>query len=304
MTRVGCAAWARSCGVSPAGTALASPGGVLLVEWPLPWPRDVRDVPELVPVVDAAAAVGARVLLVAGDGPPGDPGDLHTVCWYRSRSADPLVAAGFEPVERRCRRSDVVVTALGLLAGDVAAAELRPPIDVVVCTHGRRDVCCGRDGTALYHALREADRPSGVRLWRSSHQGGHRFAPTALLLPSGTAWAYLDVALVQAVLRRDAPAGAVIDHYRGYVGFGDPQLQALDGRALGEFGWGWLAAPRVGRRLGPTRLELVAADGTRCDGVVADVAPYDLPPCGAAATDSDSLTRHFALEVMAFRLAG
>lgn len=297
--RIGCSAWARSCGASPAGTAPAAPGGVLLVEWPLPWPRDIGDVAELAPVLAAAAPLGARVLLVAGDD---QPGDERTLCWYRSPSPDPLTAAVLTPVEARCSRSTVVATALALLGGESPGPAAIPRFDVVVCTHGRRDTCCGSAGTSLYRSLRAAALPGDVRLWRSSHQGGHRFAPTALVLPDGTSWAYLDVATVRSVLRRDVPAAAVVDHYRGCVTLADPQLQALDATALATAGWAWSAATRVGRRLGPNRLEL-ATSRARCEGIVVDGTGYHLPPCGTPSTATDVLrTAHHSSEVMAFRM--
>ena len=281
---------------------MAAPGGVLLVEWPLPWPRDIGDVAELAPVLAAADRLGARVLLVAGDD---QPGDERTLCWYRAPTADPLTAAVLTPSEARCRRASVVDTALALLAGEPRpGAPAR--VDVVVCTHGRRDTCCGSAGTSLYRALRAAALPGGVRLWRSSHQGGHRFAPTSLVLPDGTAWAHLDVATMRGILQRDVPAAAVVDHYRGCVTLADPRLQALDGAALATSGWAWSAATRVGRRLGPSRLELVATTDAgprlaRCEGIVVDGARYQLPPCGSPSAAPGPLTEHCSPEVMAFR---
>ncbi len=53
---------------------------------------------------------------------------------------------------------------------------------VLVCTNGRRDLCCAEAGRALVHEL----SPSMTGpVWESSHLGGHRFAPTVLILPAG-----------------------------------------------------------------------------------------------------------------------
>lgn len=59
--------------------------------------------------------------------------------------------------------------------------------DLMVCTHGSRDACCGKFGFPLYRQLvaEAAAAGRGVRVWRCSHLGGHRFAPTLLDLPSG-----------------------------------------------------------------------------------------------------------------------
>ncbi len=62
---------------------------------------------------------------------------------------------------------------------------------LLVCTHGRRDRCCALDGRALVRALAEAREPD---VWECSHLSGHRFAPTALILPTGYLYGRLDVA--------------------------------------------------------------------------------------------------------------
>lgn len=76
------------------------------------------------------------------------------------------------------------------------------PIDVLICTHGRRDVCCGKFGTALALRAEKVLRGTGVRIRRTSHLGGHRFAPTALVLPEGTLWAFADDDLLVRLIER------------------------------------------------------------------------------------------------------
>lgn len=56
--------------------------------------------------------------------------------------------------------------------------------DILVCTHGSRDVCWGKFGYAIYKLLRARHAaPNGLRVWRTSHIGGHRFASTLLDFP-------------------------------------------------------------------------------------------------------------------------
>jgi hypothetical protein len=50
---------------------------------------------------------------------------------------------------------------------------------VFVCTHSGRDACCAMWGRALVGGL----TGSVDNVWECSHIGGHRFAPTALLVP-------------------------------------------------------------------------------------------------------------------------
>lgn len=57
---------------------------------------------------------------------------------------------------------------------------------VLVCTHGSRDRCCGVLGGAIFAQLKNQLRPIlPDAVWQVSHLGGHRFAPTALCLPLG-----------------------------------------------------------------------------------------------------------------------
>ncbi|WP_420629879.1 sucrase ferredoxin [Candidatus Leptofilum sp.] len=59
---------------------------------------------------------------------------------------------------------------------------------ILVCTNGKRDVCCALHGVALLRALASANVPN---LWETTHLGGHRFAPTLLTLPDGVNYGLL-----------------------------------------------------------------------------------------------------------------
>lgn len=52
----------------------------------------------------------------------------------------------------------------------------------LVCTNGRRDVCCAERGRPIAEAL---SRRWPEATWETTHLGGHRFAGTLLALPSG-----------------------------------------------------------------------------------------------------------------------
>ena len=68
----------------------------------------------------------------------------------------------------------------------------RPDPDplLLVCANGRRDRCCGHAGGRLADALWRG--PHADRVLTCTHLGGHRFAPTALLLPVGALHGRLD----------------------------------------------------------------------------------------------------------------
>jgi Sucrase/ferredoxin-like len=66
-----------------------------------------------------------------------------------------------------------------------------------VCTNGSRDRCCAAKGRQIALALRdEIDGPGSAEeatIVEISHLGGHRFAPTLLVLPTGYTYGRLDV---------------------------------------------------------------------------------------------------------------
>jgi hypothetical protein len=73
---------------------------------------------------------------------------------------------------------------------------------VLVCTHGRRDVCCARLGVPVFRELeRDLARDNPGRVFQTTHLGGHRFAATMVLLPHGYTYGRLDVAAARRVVR-------------------------------------------------------------------------------------------------------
>lgn len=69
---------------------------------------------------------------------------------------------------------------------------------LLVCTHGRRDVCCALKGRPLAAAL--ADGPHGNLVWETSHTKGHRFAPAMLLMPWGYSYGRLNAEAARSLL--------------------------------------------------------------------------------------------------------
>ena len=82
-----------------------------------------------------------------------------------------------------------------VLASAPGAVRAEPIL--LLCTNGRRDVCCAVRGRPV--AL-EAFATHPGRVWEASHTGGHRFAPTGVLLPHGATLARLDAATSAALL--------------------------------------------------------------------------------------------------------
>ena len=115
--------------------------------------------------------------------------------------------------------------------------------DVLVCTHGSRDACCARLGFAVYTRLRRtigsASNGAGGRVWRVSHTGGHRFAPTLIDLPGGRYWGRLEAHNVDSLLDRTGPISLVEDHYRGWAAPASGFEQVAERAAFVEEGWRW-----------------------------------------------------------------
>jgi hypothetical protein len=85
----------------------------------------------------------------------------------------------------------------------------------LVCTNGKRDQCCairGRPVAAAVSTVTDWDT------WECSHLGGHRFAATVLLLPSGDMFGWLDLESAPEVLQRFDAGQIVLSYYRGRCG--------------------------------------------------------------------------------------
>ena len=180
-----------------------------------------------------------------------------------------------------------------------------PQREFFVCTHGHVDVCCARFGVPLYRQARAA-YPT-VRAWRTTHFGGHRFAPTAWELPEGYKWGFLDAAATDQVLRRSGHPADLAGKLRGWSGV-VTQVQPLDREGLRRYGWDWLDARRTGEVLeaddaaGRWRVRLrfelpgsPARSGT-LEGIVAVARELPDTGCGPKLGQYERTSREYALE--------
>ena len=214
-----CSSWARNQHLDPIGTA-GCYRGYLLFEWPLPWPRDLSDDPALAPVVALVRSAGMRL---QGLVPAAAGGPSHVIAYRWPVDG----GARFERTELAAPPGEVIAAALAILDAPPSAGETT---DVLVCTHGRRDRCCGSLGTTLAQELLADPRQlgEGVRVWRTSHTGGHRFAATAVVLPQGTSWAFCDKATLTRIVQGSGPMDDLLPRYRGCGGMASPAVQALE----------------------------------------------------------------------------
>ena len=186
MASAFCSRLARSHGVSPRGTATEATHW-LLIEDPSPWSTDAVEDAEWGPSVHEAIAgwtdtmPDLRVQLIRrGLQRWDDPGRIRCIA----------VRAGPRPVVREWSLGAYgdlpALRVPEALRGSGPALKAGPL--VLTCVNGRRDACCAKWGRPVAQAVADA-APEAA--WQTSHLGGHRFAPTALVLPDGTHYGWL-----------------------------------------------------------------------------------------------------------------
>jgi hypothetical protein len=291
-----CSAQTQERSIDPIGTATPYDAYVL-VEVALPWPAAITDHPALADVIAAAASSSAGKVQVLGVVPEHDDHDRHRVIAYRR---PPGLFRRFVRVEGIATTATLGATTTRLFQAELPpddgppGADADDPVtaDLLVCTHGRRDRCCGSYGMNLFTAVGASHVRAGVRTWRVSHTGGHRFAPTAIVLPEGHLWAWLDPDLVDRILHRRGPLDDLLEHYRGSSAVGGAPVQVAEREAFRREGWGWLDARRRGDIVEQdgdrveVRLEVVRSDGSTGGyrAIVDKVGTAPQPVCGEPLT--------------------
>ncbi len=286
-----CTVRRRATGADPAGSA-GCYDAFVVVESPLPWERDATG---CWPFVDlgwsGAATAGpdgrswrAVVVVPTGASPPGR---VAVTAWERpAGTVAPFTGRRFD-----VPAAEVPGLIDGLVGGGTgpgADAGWAAPPAVLVCTHGRRDVCCGSLGTQLAAGM--VAGPGGPEVHRCSHTGGHRFAPTALTFPDGLAWAHLDPPRADELLRRSTlPSPELVAACRGAAQLPPGPAQVADREGLAALGWAWADSERTVEVLGaaparpgdpPVEVRLGGPVGSGTVVVEVDeVLPA--PPCGA-----------------------
>jgi hypothetical protein len=215
-----CSTWCRELQEPLGGTAVVA-AGWLVLEQPGPWgakaPTQSHLDPQFGGAIDAEAKkADLRFGLIRTPGRHDDAvpqsrqvyvaGTLPGRTWLLGgQVTDPteLTALDLDAVARGDRAA-VVASLPGL-------TPVQEPI-VLVCTNGKRDECCALFGRPIVEALAEL---APGRVWESNHLGGHRFAPTATVLPAGTMHGQLDTESAKALLAAADRGETVVDSLRG-----------------------------------------------------------------------------------------
>ncbi|WP_433169506.1 sucrase ferredoxin [Kribbella sp. CA-247076] len=215
-----CSTFCRELREPLPGTAAVASGWVV-VEQPGPWgakaPTQSHLDPEFGGTFDAACKkADVRFGLIRSPGrhpdPDGRPHQVYVASTTPGRTW--LLGAGVADA-RELSRLDLDAVRRGDLAAVTASLPSLTVIDepvMLVCTNGKRDECCAVLGRPLVKAL-SAVAPGQV--WEANHLGGHRFAPTATLLPAGTMHGHLTAASAVAVLEAGRRGETVLTGLRG-----------------------------------------------------------------------------------------
>jgi hypothetical protein len=255
-----CAVFTRTSGEDTVGTAPPF-SRFLFVEVPLPWPKKVWKAKGVPPgVVKALKQSKARGLdlkarAIAPDHEYSQPGFTRVLHFRRPEGA--FTTFFRDEFLVPCKQAALLLNALlgspdtDLQPFERFRADNSGVRDLLVCTHGTEDACCGTFGFPLYHRLWQhyAARSDGqLRAWRVSHIGGHRFAPTVLDFPHGHCWAHLDSETLDVVVRRQGPVERLRCHYRGLSGW-DFFEQVAEREIFLREGWVWTIYLKAGQVL-------------------------------------------------------
>jgi hypothetical protein len=227
-----CADAARARGASLRASAGRS-ARFLLLEVPGPWGAKALGGGNLPPDVTSelrasVAACDANVLLIRRPGGRAE-GDGAGRAWALADTT-----AGVERVLWGAWREPAELLALDIAAAipDSASASGAQRV-ALVCTNGKRDQCCAVRGRPVAAALTAG---TDWDTWECTHLGGHRFAATMLLLPSGDMFGWLDAESALEVTRRFDAGELAAAHHRGRCGQPVPVQAALHvvAAALGD----------------------------------------------------------------------
>lgn len=239
--RTPCSDMTRAAGDDPigSGTAFAT---FLLLDYRGPWGRKAADdaVRDLLPPHAAAAVHAVEGLRAFATRPVADRHNGVTVPPRAGRVGhDALLTTLADLPDEQAVTKIAAGAPPGEATGDVL---------IGVCTNSRRDRCCAVRGRPVATALH---REFGSRITEVSHLGGHRFAATMLVLPTGYSYGFLDPAAAREVVRAAIDGLVYPQHLRGRADLAGP-AQVADAHWRTGIG----AAP-----VDAVRIDTVTADG-------------------------------------------
>ncbi|MDZ7956925.1 MAG: sucrase ferredoxin [Aulosira sp. DedQUE10] len=249
-----CSDYAKQIGEDVIGSA-TNYETYILVECPPPWTSEAFNskwVPNNLKVLVEdvkRAKLPIRFLLIAND--LSHKVEQTTLLIYQQRKG---LTQGYSKYEFNLANIEQVAALVKkFLWGNISdyERETRVTRDILVCTHGSHDKCCARYGNPFYFYAQDTVANLGaenLRIWKSSHFGGHRFAPTMIDLPEGRYYGVLDQDSFKSILTRTGDIQCLNKVYRGW-GILPVPLQILEKELILRHGWDWFNYQVVGKIL-------------------------------------------------------
>lgn len=193
-------------------------------------------------------------------------------------------------------RWDLPALLAELRAGAVPAGWQPLEQQLLVCTHARRDACCGELGRPVAAVLRDLDPQ---HTWEVSHLGGHRFASNVLVLPDGLVYGRLQPGDAGTLLAAHGAGRLLVDSLRGRTSLAQP-VQAAEIALRKAVRNDAAAGLRLlGADVAEGRARTTWLDGERRWRVVVESRPSAGPPrpasCGA--DDGPPPPQHVVVEL-------
>ncbi|MET9219979.1 sucrase ferredoxin [Streptomyces sp. NPDC003300] len=213
----------------PVAATAATARTWLLIEQPGPWGAKALGASRLDPATGRelerlADGTGTRVALIRR---PGRHADLHLPRRRRVYLAHTAPGASWVRTAEVADPAELTAldfTALGAGAHNGFGDAYDGAPLALVCTNGKRDRCCAVRGRPL---AAELTASGGSEVWEVTHLGGHRFAPTMLVLPYGYTYGRVDAHHAKDVLEAARSGRMVLDGCRGRSAWDRPG-QAAD----------------------------------------------------------------------------
>ncbi|MEL6929144.1 MAG: sucrase ferredoxin [Cyanobacteria bacterium J06600_6] len=264
-----CSEVSQMQGEDPIGTA-GTAEEWLMIEVPRPWKKDIwQEKPGYRPIIGILMELeqrnpnlSLRLMAIATDKEYSQPDRIRV--FYYSRPGN--MFSQYDKQEYIVAKSQLIPLIKALLLNpkelDKFAGDRQNTSDVreiLVCTHTQWDTACGRYGTPLYEKLRKnyASQSQGkLRIWHTSHFGGHKFAPTLIDFPSGRFWGHLKPEVLDLLIYQQGDLKQLRPYYRGWSGM-EKFAQIAEREIWLKEGWEWKDYPKSGRIINRDRGNLI-----------------------------------------------
>ena len=111
-----------------------------------------------------------------------------------------------------------------------------------ICTHSRRDRCCGAFGSKLFNLTQKSDfkTNSNDLFFSSTHLGGHRFAPLVLELKGLHYWGRVDEKALISIIDKQHTVKLWENHFRSSGYYTSKEIQWAAFNLHKKYGWSLL----------------------------------------------------------------